>query len=173
MPLPGHFLKANGACWARNSLKSWLEQFRAVLGNNKMISVKGEWPSWTLGNDALCFPAGSWHSIFKRHIENWTLKAESKWVIVLEMCLTQVFLKAKAKRLLSFWFVTLLCYQRQEEKGTIKNEKGVMGCFGDRVKSVSVNCGTRREMRERTESWIQRSFPLSYACRQQLDEKSP
>lgn len=104
MPLPGHFLKANGARWARNSLKPWLEQFRYVLGNNKMISVKGDWPSWTLGNDALYFLAGSWHSIFKRHIQNWTLKAESKWVVVLEMCLTHIFLKAEGKRVLSFWF---------------------------------------------------------------------
>ena len=69
-----------------------------------MIFVKADCPSWTLGNNALQFLAGSWHSIFKRHIQNCTLKSVSKWVIVLVICLTCIFLKAKGRRVLSFWF---------------------------------------------------------------------
>lgn len=134
-----------------------------MLGNNKMISAKGDWPSWTPGNDALCFLAGSWHSIFRRHIQNWTLKAESKWVIVLEMCLSHIFLKAKGKRGFLFGLNEAVnntaVLLETVGKGMTWNEKGVMGCSGDRVRTVSVSCATRRERTERTESWIQRALP--------------
>lgn len=83
-------------------LKSWLDQFSYVLRNNEMIFVKADWPSWTRGSAALQVPAGSRHSIFKRHIQNCILKSVSQWLIVLIIGLSCTLLKEKEEECFLF-----------------------------------------------------------------------